>query len=86
MEEVDFRNAVLNEVLKLISDKAIEVDGRRLEIKTHQSVGYDPSWLPWIETDDLEPAADEEVNFDTVSPNGEVSPTLIRWEIALVGT
>jgi hypothetical protein len=86
MEEVEFRNAVLNEVLKLISDKAIEVDGRRLEIKTHQSVGYDPSRLPWISTDDLEPAADAEVSFDTVSPKGEVFPTLMRWEITLVGT
>jgi hypothetical protein len=89
MEANEFRNAVLNEVLKIINDKAIQVDGQRLEIKTYLSVGYEPSKLPWITHDPLEPAAgdgDPAASFDTVSPDGEQFPTAYRWRLELIAS
>jgi hypothetical protein len=83
MEFEEFREAVLNEVLKLITDKTIEVDGRRLVIGTWMST-------PAGEGGPERPHNDEELGvvatFDTNSPRGEKYPTLYGWRIQLTDT
>jgi hypothetical protein len=86
MEFQEFRETVLNEVLKLITDKAIEVDGQRLVIETWMST-------PAGEEGPQRPHYDEELGgslvatFDTNSPRGEKKyPTLYGWRIQLTDT
>jgi hypothetical protein len=81
-----FRDAVLAEVLKLISGKVVEVDQTRLEIKTFMSEGYHPENLPRLATSNLQPPLDQTVSFDTVSREDDPMPTTYRWCIILTDT
>jgi hypothetical protein len=92
MDDADFRGKVLDEVLKLITDKSITVGERTLVVRTHMSEGYDPSLYPW---GCLRPLAEPKAGngeFDVVTPYHQVDaekkyfPTDYRFSIELVGT
>jgi hypothetical protein len=72
MEFDEFRAAVLNEILKLITDKTIEVAGHRIVVKTHLSAPNTwDRWDYWVKGPTLyddDPHGVGKANFATFSP------------------
>jgi hypothetical protein len=84
----EFRRGVLVEILKLISDQEIEVEGRKLCVATALSNGYDARLYPWMAGRRGNPMAptNNETEFDIISPIGEMFPTSFRFWIELTDT
>jgi hypothetical protein len=83
----EWRNAVLTEMLKLVTDQWIEVHGVKLQIRTFLSQDYHPEQYPWL-ADGNPNAPDEDgdsAEFDIVSPLS-TTPTDYRYRINLTDT
>jgi hypothetical protein len=87
METGEWRQAVLTEMLKLVTDQWIEVDGQKLQIRTFLSKDYDPEKYPWL-ADGPPNAPDddgESAEFDIVTPL-TITPMDYRYRIKLIDT
>lgn len=65
----EWRAAVLAEMLKLVTDQWIVVEGQRLQIRTFLSKDYHPEQYPWLAdgTPDAPDKLGDSAEFDIVS-------------------